>query len=141
MFKFRVFYETLNYFCPLFLPRVFLHFRREAHYYGEREREREMGGACILPSGGVGKTTTQTTTSTFTTTTRRRRSSRVVVSAAQRKKSNQKKMDKTKTEFIEQEDAKLAMFERAQAATRRRSSGTRSASTLACSAFPSGWAA
>ena len=83
-----------------------------------------MGGACILPSGGVGKTTTQTTTSTtFTTTTRRRRSSRVVVSAAQRKKSNQKKMDKTKTEFIEQEDAKLAMFERAQAATRRNSNG------------------
>ena len=88
-----------------------------------------MGGACILPSGGVGKTTTQTTTSTFTTTTRRRRSSRVVVSAAQRKKSNQKKMDKTKTEFIEQEDAKLAMFERAQAATRRNSNSNSSSSS------------
>jgi len=76
-------------------------------------------GAFILPSSN-GKTTT----STFTTTRRsRRRRSYVVVSAAQRKKSNQKKMDKTKTEFIEQEDAKLAMFERAQAATRRNSNG------------------
>jgi len=83
-----------------------------------------MGGACILPSG-VGKTTT----STFAATRRRRRSSHVVVSAAQRKKSNQKKVDKTKTEFIEQEDAKLAMFERAQAATRRNSNSNSSSSS------------
>lgn len=82
-------------------------------------------GAFILPSSN-GKTTT----STFTTTRRsRRRRSYVVVSAAQRKKSNQKKMDKTKTEFIEQEDAKLAMFERAQAATRRNSNGNSSSSS------------
>ena len=96
--------------------------RREAHHL-RREREREMGGAFILPSG-VGKTTT----STFTTTRRSRRSSHVV-SAAQRKKSNQKKVDKTKTEFIEQEDAKLAMFERAQAATRRNSNSNSSSSS------------
>ena len=92
-----------------------------------------MGGAFILPSS-VGKTTQ--TTSTFTTTRRRgsrRRSSHVVVSAAQRKKSNQKKMDKTKTEFIEQEDAKLAMFERAQAATRRNSNGNSSSSSSSSS--------
>mgnify|MGYP005686108169 CR=1 FL=1 len=38
-------------------------------------------------------------------------------------------MDKTKTEFIEQEDAKLAMFERAQAATRRNSNGNSSSSS------------
>ena len=84
-----------------------------------------MGGACILPSSN-GKAIQ--TTSTFTT---RRRSLHVV--SAQRKKSNQKKMDKTKTEFIEQEDAKLAMFERAQAATRRNSNGNSSSSSSSSS--------
>ena len=112
-----VFPSSSFFFLPL------LHFCADEKHITYGEREREMGGAFILPSG-VGKTTT----STFTTTRRSRRSSHVV-SAAQRKKSNQKKVDKTKTEFIEQEDAKLAMFERAQAATRRNSNSNSSSSS------------
>ena len=46
------FYKTLNYFCPLLSPSSLYSFesRREAHYYGERERERERDGWCVYSS-------------------------------------------------------------------------------------------
>ena len=46
-----------------------------------------------------------------------------------RKKTQKKKVAKTRTDFIEQEDSKMAMFERAQAATRRNSSDASSSSS------------
>ena len=46
-----------------------------------------------------------------------------------RKKTQKKKVAKTRTDFIEQEDSKMAMFERAQAATRRNSNDASSSSS------------
>jgi hypothetical protein len=47
-----------------------------------------------------------------------------------RKKTQKKKVAKTQTDFIEREDSKMAMFERAQAATRRNSNDASSSSSV-----------
>ena len=47
-----------------------------------------------------------------------------------RKKTQKKKVAKTQTDFIEREDSKTAMFERAQAATRRNSNDASSSSSV-----------
>ena len=44
------FYKTLNHFSALFFSLEFFFILREAHYYLERERERERDGWCVYSS-------------------------------------------------------------------------------------------